>query len=170
MKRFLAVATLFAGVIAGLVYLLSDDLAKANIFFEEKIRSSLFSGLLTVGSFLLSLKVFIVVKFKETVFDSLQYKEQLQELRKVNPDLEHYRPVRDLSSVLFISIASAIIGAACQLTIGLLGNTMSMLVSIFMAAFAGAMLMQTLVLIRSIITSWLDYMEVKPKKIEESPK
>lgn len=170
MKRFLFVALLFAGTIAALVYMLSDDLTKSNTFFEEKIRSSLFSGLLTVGSFLLSLKVFIVVKFKETVFDSSQYKEQLIELRKVNPKLAHYGPVRELSSVLFISIASAIIGAACQLTIGLLGNTTSMLVSIFMAAFAGAMLMQTLVLIRSILTEWLDHMEIKPSEEDDAGK
>jgi hypothetical protein len=163
MKRFLLIAFLFSALVTGLVYWLSPDLEKAEIFFSEKIRASLFTGLLTVGSFLLSLKVFIVVKFKETVFDTKEYKERLEDLRKVNPNLQHYAPVRNLSEVLFVSIASAITASACQLTIGLLGKPVSMLICVFMASFAGAMLMQTLVLIKKILGEWLDHMEVKPE-------
>ena len=85
MKRFFAVAVIFGAVVAGMVYLLSPDLEKAVSFFADKIRASLFTGLLTVGSFLLSLKVFIVVKFKETVFDTKEYRERLEDLRKVDP-------------------------------------------------------------------------------------
>lgn len=162
MKRFLLVAILFGLTVAGLVYFLSPDIQRAVTFFSEKIRASLFTGLLTVGSFLLSLKVFIVVKFKETVFDSKEYKERLEELRKVNPSLEHYAQVRNLSLVLFTAIASAISAAACQLTIGLLEHPAAMLICVFIASFAGAMLMQTLILIKLILGEWLDHMEVKP--------
>jgi hypothetical protein len=161
-KRFLIVAILFGLTVSGLVYFLSPDIPRAVTFFSEKIRASLFTGLLTVGSFLLSLKVFIVVKFKETVFDSKEYKDRLEELRKINPSLEHYAQVRNLSLVLFTSIASAICAAACQLTIGLLEHPAAMLICVFIASFAGAMLMQTLILIKQILGEWLDHMEVKP--------
>lgn len=162
MKRFLIVAILFGLTVSGLVYFLSPDIPRAVIFFSEKIRASLFTGLLTVGSFLLSLKVFIVVKFKETVFDSKEYKDRLEELRKINPSLEHYAQVRNLSLVLFTAIASAIGAAVCQLTIGLLEHPAAMLICVFIASFAGAMLMQTLILIKQILGEWLDHMEVKP--------
>lgn len=162
MKRFVSVALLFGVIVVGLVYWLSPDPQKSVEFFADKIRASLFTGLLTVGSFLLSLKVFIVVKFKETIFDTKEYKDRLEDLRKIDPALEHYAPVRNLSAVLFVAIASAISAAACQLTIGLLQYPLAMLICVFMAAFAGAMLMQTLILIKNILTEWLDHMEIKP--------
>jgi len=163
MKRFPFVAFLFAASVVSVIYLLAPNIYTATTYFGEKIRPSLFTGLLTVGSFLLSLKVFIVVKFKETVFDSKEYKERLANLRKIDPSIQHYAQVRNLSSVLFFSIASAIIAAACQLTLGLIEKPAAMLGCVFAAAFAGAMLLQTLLLIRKILGDWLDHMEVKPE-------
>jgi hypothetical protein len=166
MKRFAFVAFLFAASLVSVIYSLAPNICTATIYFGEKIRPSLFTGLLTVGSFLLSLKVFIVVKFKETVFDSKEYKERLANLRMVDPSIQHYAQVRNLSSVLFLSIASAIIAAACQLTLGLIEKPAAMLACVFAAAFAGAMLLQTLLLIRKILGEWLDHMEVKPESAE----
>ena len=166
MKRFALIAFLFAASVVSFIYFLTPNICTATTYFGEKIRPSLFTGLLTVGSFLLSLKVFIVVKFKETVFDSKEYKERLADLRKVDPSIQHYAQVRNLSSVLFLSIASAIIAAACQLTLGLIEKPTAMLGCVFAAAFAGAMLLQTLLLIRKILGEWLDHMEVKPESGE----
>lgn len=168
MKRFAFVAFLFATSFVGVIYWLIPNIYSATIYFGEKIRPSLFTGLLTIGSFMLSLKVFIVVKFKETVFDSEAYKERLANLRKVDPSIQHYAQVRNLSSVLFFSIASAISASVCQLTLGLIEKPAAMLMCVFMAAFAGAMLLQTLLLIRNILGEWLDHMEVKPESSERS--
>lgn len=162
MKRFALVALMFAASVVCAIYFLAPNIVTATSYYGEKIRPSLFTGLLTVGSFLLSLKVFIVVKFKETVFDSKEYKERLTNLRKIDPNIQHYAQVRNLSSVLFLSIASAISASACQLTIGLIEKPLAMMFCVFMAAFAGAMLLQTLLLIRKILSEWLDHMEVKP--------
>lgn len=161
MRRFYLASTLFGLIVTSLIYWLSGDLSKSTIFFGEKIRQSLFTGLLTVGSFLLSLKVFIVVKFKETVFDTKEYKERLIDLRKINPSIEHYSQVRNLSAVLFYSIASALCAAISQLTIGLFTHPAAMMLCVFMASFACAMLIQTLFLINQILGQWLDHMEVK---------
>lgn len=160
MMRFMLVALLFALGVVAVVYFFSFDIVASTAYFGEKIRPSLFTGLLTIGSFLLSLKVFIVVKFKETVFDSKEYKERLLELRKIDPSIQHYAQVRNLSSVLFLSIASAIGASFSQLTIGLIACPLAMLFCVFIASFAGAMLLQTLFLIRKILREWLDHMEV----------
>jgi hypothetical protein len=42
-------------------------------FYGENIRGSLFTGFLTLGGFLLSLKTFIIVKMKENVYDDERY-------------------------------------------------------------------------------------------------
>lgn len=164
MTRFILIALLFSIFVTGSICAISSDILIAAAYFGEKIRPSLFTGLLTVGSFLLSLKVFIVVKFKETVFDSETYKKQLAELRQIDPSIQHYTQVRNLSSVLFLSIASALCAAVFQLTIGLIDLPLSMFICVFAAAFAGAMLLQTLLLIKKILGEWLDHMEVTPNQ------
>ncbi len=162
MSRFVLLALLFAAaVVAGVIYV-SDGSDEAMIFYGKNIRAPLFTGLLTVGSFLLSMKVFIVVKFKETVFDADWYKERLEARRKIDPSIEHYAPVRNLSRVLFAAIASAIIGSLSQITIGLIPHVAALVFCVIAASFAGAMLVQTLLLVRSILTEWLDHTEKKP--------
>jgi hypothetical protein len=61
--------------------------------------------------------------------------------------------------VLYASILSALLASASQLTIGLIPHFAATLFCIAIAAFAGAMLLQMLVLIREILTEWLDHME-----------
>jgi hypothetical protein len=159
MKRFVLVSFLVATIMATAIYLTIPNISTATTYFGEKIRTSLFTGLLTVGSFLLSLKVFIIVKFKETVFDTEEYKLLVARLRKIDPKIKHYGQVRSLSSVLFLSIAAAIGASICQLTVGLIEAPAAMLLSIFAASFAVAMLFQTLLLIQKILGEWLDHSE-----------
>ncbi|MFT4194882.1 hypothetical protein [Ottowia sp.] len=161
MTRFVLLALLFAmTVMTGVIYG-SNGSREALIFYGENIRAPLFTGLLTVGSFLLSMKVFIVVKFKETVFDTEWYKKRLEDRRKINPKIEHYKPVRNLSRVLFVAIASAIAASISQITIGLISHFGALTFCVMAASFAGAMLLQTLLLVRSILTEWLDHTESK---------
>jgi hypothetical protein len=155
-----ALSLLLGLAAAGLTYFLSNDLTQIADFYAKNIRASLFTGFLTVGSFLLSLKVFIVVKFKENIFDSEAYKHKLANRRKLNPELTHYGPVKRLSRLLFISIVSAITASVVQLSVGLIPTWQATLLCVFVAVFAGSMLICTLWLIRQILEEWLSYLEV----------
>lgn len=161
MKRFMVFAALFACAVMGLVICLSANSTEAVEFYGRNLRASLFTGLLTVGSFLLSLKVFIVVKFKETVFDTPAYRDRFKERRKIDPSLQHYAQVRNLSRVLFAAIASALFASVSQVTVGLVAHVAALTFCVFAASFAAAMLLQTLLLIRVIIAEWLDQTEEK---------
>lgn len=163
MIRFVLLALVFAAVVMTGVIYGSDDSSQAVAFYGQNMRTPLFTGLLTVGSFLLSLKVFIVVKFKETVFDTDWYKKRLEDRRKIDPTVSHYGPVRNLSRVLFAAIASAIVGSVSQVTVGLIPHVAALFFCVVTASFAGAMLIQTLLLVRSILTEWLDNTEKKPE-------
>lgn len=163
MKKMISISLLVALCVLAAVIYMTPDAVTAVKFYGEKIRASLFTGLLTVGSFLLSLKVFIVVKFKENVFDSEVYKKRLEDRRRLNPNISHYGPVRNLSRVLFLAITSSLIASASQITIGLIPVWWAMLFCVGSAAFAWMMLVQVLLLIRSILTDWLDHMEDLPR-------
>lgn len=159
MRLRLLLSLLLALAAAALIYQTTADIATISDFYAKNIRASLFTGFLTVGSFLLSLKVFIVVKFKENIFDSSAYKEKLQDRRKLEPNLSHYGPVKRLSRLLFVSIVSALGASAAQLSVGLIPAWQATLFCVFVAVFAGSMLISTLWLIRQILDEWLSYLE-----------
>lgn len=155
---------LFTSILIGIlllagIYWLVPNITDIPDYYSKNIRASLFTGLLTVGSFLLSLQAFIVVKLKENVFDSQIYRERLKGLREINPKLTLYGPVKRLSGLLFLSTALAIFASVCQLTIGLIQNWIATFFCIFFATFAIAMLTSALLLIRSTLADWLDCLE-----------
>ncbi len=150
---------LVASITVALIFFAVPDLSTIPDYYAKNIRGSLFAGFLTVGSFLLSLKAFIVVKLKENVFDTQVYKDKLTELRKINPELTLYGPVKRLSKLLFVTISSAITASVSQLTIGLIDCWTAVLLCAFLAVFAMAMLVATLLLIRRTLDEWLEYLE-----------
>ncbi|WP_027147719.1 hypothetical protein [Methylobacter tundripaludum] len=150
---------LLASISLAFIYYLCPNLGMVPDYYAKNIRGSLFTGFLTVGSFLLSLKAFIVVKLKENIFDSDIYKKKLQERRKLNPDLTLYGPVKRLSLLLFVTISSAITASVSQLSVGLLQCWQATFFCIFVSVFAISMLVSCLLLIKSTLDEWLDYLE-----------
>lgn len=153
-------ASIFAAAfVLACIYIFTPDICVIPDYFAKNIRASLFTGLLTMGSFLFSLQAFIVVKLKENVFDSAVYRERLEIRRKLNPKISLYGPVKRLSTMLFISAASAIFASICQLTFGLIQHWIATFFCVFAATFAICMLLAALLLIKSALSDWLDSLE-----------
>lgn len=150
---------LLASIALALIYYRCPDLDIVPDYYAKNIRGSLFTGFLTVGSFLLSLKAFIVVKLKENIFDSDGYKEKLKKQRKLNPDLTLYGPLKRLSLLIFLSISSSLAASISQLSVGLIQHWVATFFCIFLSVFAITMLISTLLLIKSTLDEWLDYLE-----------
>lgn len=167
MRLRVLLSLFFASMAVAAIYHWVPSLELVPDYYAKNIRGSLFTGFLTVGSFLLSLKAFIVVKLKENIFDSAVYKEKLRERRKLNRDLTLYGPVRRLSLLLFVSISSAITASVSQLTIGLIERWEATLFCAFVSVFAISMLLSTLLLIKSTIDEWLDYLEEAHDQAEQ---
>lgn len=148
-----------ASLTLALAYYLIPDLNSIPDYYAKNMRGSLFTGFLTVGSFLLSLKAFIVVKLKENIFDSDGYKDKLRDRRKLNPSLTLYGPLKRLSLLIFLAIASAIFASISQLTVGLIERWEAIFFCLFVSIFAIGMLISTLLLIKSTLDEWLDYLE-----------
>lgn len=87
------------------VILLSNSLCfDLHDFYSKKLQFSFFTGFLTVGGFLLSLKTFILVKLKEGLFDNKEYQERMEKRRALNPDLSYYGPLSRLGSFLIYCV------------------------------------------------------------------
>jgi hypothetical protein len=127
-------------------------------FYAKNMRASFFTGFLTIGSFLLSLKIFIVIKLKENIYDSKEYRDNFENKKKIDNSLTIYGPLKRLSDLLFVTISSAIVASVFQLSVGLIDNCFAVLLCIFMAVFSFSMLVMVLCLIRSILNDWFDYL------------
>lgn len=165
----IGVSLLVVGVVILLhfKYGFSVTLEKDTTFFnyyESKVRGYLFSGFISVGSFLLSLHTFVIVNLKDKLFDSVAYKNNYvdfkrREIKNFSSDMisvsDYYSPLNVLSVFLNISIWLSIVTAVMQFTLGFYDNTYSAIFCMYMALITVLFLLNCLVLIRCNIKVWL---------------
>lgn len=134
MRRIIAYTAIASVVIVALGYgavwlwfcypsseLACYPIAKLGEFYATSLRGSLFTGFLTLGGFLLSLKTFIVVNMKKEVFDTDAYAELWMNqsmLDKKNVGTL-YQPLAELSEALVYAILSCVLTSVSQFTVGL---------------------------------------------------
>lgn len=86
-----------------------------------KLQGPLFTGFLTVGGFLLTLKTFILVKLNEGIYKTDTYRKRFESQQALDPGLRLYGPLQRLSEFLVFSVLSALSCSACQLILGSFG-------------------------------------------------
>jgi hypothetical protein len=90
-----------------------------SFYTSDALRTPLFTGLLTMGAFLLSAKTFIIFNLKRDLYDTPAY-VTLVATRTLQGKVDHYRGLRQLSDFLSISIYGALLGALFNLILGTL--------------------------------------------------
>ncbi|WP_207834846.1 hypothetical protein [Pseudomonas sp. 43(2021)] len=130
-----------------------DAIHPFQAFYAEKLRASLFAGFLTVGSFLMSLKTFIIVNMKKEVFDTQGYKDKFAKASTG----KLYDPLKELSDMLFATIVTCIIASVSQLTIGLIPTVLTSILPISIAIMALILLSWSLYLIRKNLESMFEH-------------
>jgi len=115
----LTVLAIFVGLLSTGLFLWVPDL---NNTYTSKLQTPLFTGFLTLGSFLLTLKIFIVVQLKEKLYDSDAYINNIANLRLQNDKLDVYAPLERLADLLLSAVISALTTALLQLTLGFVGK------------------------------------------------
>ena len=140
------------------------DISYFGPFYGKSLRGSLFTGFLTLGGFLLSLKTFIVVNMKKEVFDTEDYKAEWEEQKKLdaaNKMGPRFEPLRYLSTTLFLSIASCVITSVLQLTIGLADIFWAAIICLWAALVSVLFLLRSLWLIRVNLNRMFDFLDAK---------
>lgn len=90
--------------------------------YRDGIRTPMFTGFLTVGSFLLTLKATILLRIKE-IYDTPDYWgdwHTYQEQRRLNnkPPTGYYDPLRNLGHGLLANVLLALTTSVIQVTLG----------------------------------------------------
>jgi len=168
MRVHILLSTLFSVAVVAVVWVVYRE-APEGLYadYAAHLRGNVFAGILSAGSFLLSLKTFIVVKLQENVYDSEVYKSRYLRLkREVDNTLQLYKPLRQLSDFLYWCIFFCLISSVAQVTLGFLNCFSVVLLCIFLAVFSGALVFFALWIIKSILSDWMDCLEESQLKKE----
>lgn len=130
-------------------------------YYSDNLRNNLFTGLLTMGTFLFAVKTFIVVKLKEDVFDTDFYHERVKRHRKHNPKkvIPYFAPLRRLTNLLFYAAIGSLLSAILQLTLGLVSSGWAALLCVFSAVVAVALLIASMMMVKRNLDVWIEEVE-----------
>ena len=168
-KEFIYIA-IFYIVTGSILYFISpvrDCLCK--IYFDKKLQIPLFSGLLTVGTFLLTMKTFIIFKIKESLYDNPEYiKISQQSLMSCSEHYDHYKGLKELSDYLSISILGALLGSICNISIGFIYSPLSSIICISISVCTIVLLLYAWHLVWQNLRDWLNILENPANPIQAS--
>lgn len=138
-------------------------------FYREGLRTPFFSGFLTVGGFLLTLKTTILLRIKE-IYDTEQYLNDWQNFqeqrRRANPAAQatdYYGPLRNLGIGLLANVVLTLVSAMLQVTLGFVNQYWAVGICLGFAASTLLLLLFLWWQIAANLMHWFKVIEVKKK-------
>lgn len=155
-KIFILSSLLLAAVHYFLIDISSADFWKV---YSESFRDNIFTSFLTLSAFLFSLKTFIIMKMKESVYDSPRYVEEHNKAKQIDVDKSLYAPLKNLSNLLHYTIVFAILTAFTQLSFGLVNEWWAMFTCMILCFYTLMLFVYDLLLIKANLDTWFKYIE-----------
>ena len=124
--------------------------------YRTHFRIPLFSGFLTIGSFMLSFKAFTILRLHDDVFKTPEYMERWilkAEKFKLNPNT-YLDPLSRLTDTFFLTILFSLLTAFLQVTLGLLPKSWAAYICIWFALFSGMLVIRSLYVLRVNLIIW----------------
>ena len=164
MKRIITIFTISFLISLSLLVYIPDVSCNLAEFYAENMRTPLFTGFLTIGAFLLTLKTFIIIKLKEGLYDSEAYQKHLDVMRNLNPEISSYGPLSRLSEFLIYCVFSALITSVLQFSIGFIPTNLASAICISTAISTILVVFFALWQIKNILDQWFKSLEEDAKK------
>lgn len=98
---------------------MEQDILPGIIAWHQEFRTSIFTSSLTLGTFLFTMKTFMIQTIKKEIYDTSEYQDNIRK-RLINgqSNVGYYSPLKRLSRLITASILLAIVNACLQITIG----------------------------------------------------
>lgn len=139
-------------------------------FYAKNLRSSLFTGFMTLTGFLFTLHTFLLVTLHRDIYGKEAYQKwMLTTGRKYNPGLNPLRPLRNVSRLLFVMLCCSFISSVMQLSLGLVPHKWAVYTCLGMAVTTILLFALMLWVIRLVISDWLTFVEKEAEKVHAPP-
>lgn len=132
-----------------------------NVWVETyftQARIPMFTGFLTVGSFLLTLQTAIIQRLKDA-FDTEDYKRRVMVLREKKPETRYYGALERMSVALSSNVVLALATAVSQLTVGFVRQQWSTVTCIALAGTSVVLVVYLTVQLMLAHREWFEKIE-----------
>ena len=133
--------------------------------YHSNIRGYMFSGFLSVGTFMFSLMTFVITNLKEKLFDTKEYLERIaqDEFERTGKNIDgsdikadrKYLQLRNQCTFISLSIASSLLTSVSQFTLGFSNNIILVIVCTFLGILTLCFLSQALFFMWRSLRIWL---------------
>lgn len=90
--------------------------------YYSEIRTALFLSSMTLGTFIFTMKSFIVQVMKKEIYDKKEYQNSVKQIKETGKSVSCYRPLRNLSRILTETIVLSFIAAGLHISLGVLNQ------------------------------------------------
>ncbi len=178
MLRFLAIVGIGLVILCAVFYRLAiyagmDSVTNVWIWvklYHENLRIPLFTGFLTVGSFLLTLMATMLLRIKE-IYDEEEYAQDWKRYQdqRITKDpsaktTDFYGPLRNLGDALLANVILALLSAMLQVTLGFVDLPVAVAICLGFAATTLLLLLYLWWQIAGNLSKWFDVIERKKRK------
>ena len=105
------------------------DASKWIEIYNTQARVPMFTGFLTLGSFLLTLQTAIIQRLKEA-YDTAEYSRKVAQMREKDKEVKHYGSLERVGIALSSNVILALSTSLLQMTLGFVRTTWSTAVCI----------------------------------------
>jgi hypothetical protein len=169
-KHYFYVIPVLLALVAALAVVFLLPHPSMRSVYESKFQIPLFTGFLTMGGFLLSLKTFIIIKMNEVVYQSDAYVRKSKKLHALDPNFNPLSGLKNLNSFLLFCVKWSLSASFLQPSLGLLHNRYTTAICIGAAVGAACLVLSACFLIRAnmtdLFTYWEDAHEDKLNKLD----
>lgn len=128
--------------------------------YIDLIRTPSISGLLTLGSFILSLNVFIIINLKEKLYDSKFYYDNFNKQSNLgDTKLEYYVGLTRLGRLLTSCVPTILLAAIINLFVGPIKHPISTGISIGATVASFSLILFCWWQIRGNLFRWFEYLD-----------
>lgn len=158
-KTFILASMLLAAVCAsiyGATSYYNYDLCHT---YSNKLQTPLFTGFLTLGSFLLAIKTGILIKLKEGLYDKQEYKDRVRQRQAINPKITLYGPLKRFGNYLIYCVLFSLLTSFYQVTVGFVEHRFVASLGISLAVVTAILVFYAWWLIRENLNLWFAMLE-----------
>lgn len=153
MKKQYAYAIIILSLLMGVCLVICNH---GNAIFEAKfndLTSTLFSGFLTISTFIFAFETFIIFEMKKGVYDSSKYIEEF----KQETQNDRYAQLKDFSNFLLLSTAVSFFTAIMYIIHDVIRAYLTLSIAIIMSFVSVAYLILSWILLRKNLRSYFLY-------------
>lgn len=160
MKRIIAIGAV-VGVLALALLSLVDSQALLRIY-DAKLQTPLFTGFLTLGGFLLTLKTGLLMRLKSDLYDNGTYRKQVVAMNNLavpGQRISVFGPLQRLGSFLIVVVLMSLGTSVSQLTIGFIPSKLAAMFCLALAAVTISLVFAAWIEIRNNLQRWFSLLE-----------